>query len=158
MYIHLIMKKKDRENLAKFASEGPFCTCFYMRRASRAVTHLYDDIAKPTGLRATQLSILGVLYVLGSKPISQLAEMIVMDRTTMTRDLKPLERRGLVEIKSGEDRRVRVVSLTEKGREVLAKFYPLWKRAQSHFVDGLGQDDWGELLTLLRQTVSVAAA
>ena len=151
------MKKKDRENLAKFANEGPFCTCGSLRRASRAVTRIYDEIAKPTGWRATQVGILGALHVSGSKPISQLADRMVMERTTVTRDLKPLEKRGLVEIKSGEDRRVRVVSLTEKGREVLASAYPLWKRAQSHFVDGMGHDDWGDLVRLLSQTVSLAA-
>src|SRR3954465_8869802 len=82
------------------------CTCFNLRKASRAVTQLYDEFLRPSGLRATPFSLLMLIRGLGPLRITELAEEAVMDRTTLKRNLELLQREGLVHIASGEDARV----------------------------------------------------
>ncbi len=101
------------------------------------------------------MPILGVVSLAGPETIGRLAERLVMDRTTLTRDLKPLEREGLVEIVQGEDRRTRTVTLTKRGREALARALPLWKKAQARIVEDLGEERLRSLLADLSHTVSV---
>ena len=88
---------------------GLGCACFNLRKAARAVTQLYDDALRPAGILATQLPLLIATGRLERVTISQLAEAMVMDRTTLTRNLRPLERDGLVRTKPGKDRRVREI-------------------------------------------------
>lgn len=78
-----------------------------------------------------------------------------MDRTTLTRNLKPLEKQGFIEIEPGQDQRMRVVTLTAKGHAALAKALPLWEQAQEFVVEGLGQKRWSSLLEGLSDTVSL---
>lgn len=132
------------------------CTCANLRKASRAVTQLFDKALQPTGLRVTQLSILVSISRVGSITINQLAERLVMDRTTLARNLKPLEKQGLIKIGSGVDQRTRVLSITERGHEVLVKAFPLWKKAQAQMIKGLGEEHWQDLLARLSETVAVA--
>src|SRR5688572_31775668 len=79
------------------------CTCFNLRKAARAVTQLYDDILRPSGLRATQFSLLMLIRGAGRLQLTELAEAAVMDRTTLKRNLALLEREGLVRIEPGDD-------------------------------------------------------
>ena len=132
------------------------CACFNLRKATRAVTQLFDGALQPIGLRGTQLGTLVAISSAGSATISRLAEWLVMDRTTLTRDLKPLEKQRLVKIVSGKDRRTRCVALTARGRETLLKALPLWEETQARIVKGLGQDRFQVLLEGLSKTVSVA--
>lgn len=132
------------------------CACFNLRKASRTVTQLYDEILQPSGLLATQFTLLVAIAIAGSVTITRLAEKLVMDRTTLTRNLKPLERQGLIEIAPGQDQRTRVVTLTASGREALAKAIPLWEQAQASVVEGLGQNRWSTLLSNLADTVLLA--
>ncbi len=132
------------------------CACFNLRKASRAVTQLFDEKLEPSGLLVTQMTILVAISILGSVAISDLAEGLVMDRTTLTRNLKPPEREGLIQINPGHDRRVRVVTLTDKGRSVLAQALPLWQQAQAYIVESLGQERFNLLLSSLTTTVSIA--
>lgn len=131
------------------------CTCFNLRKASRAVTQLFDEKLKPSGLLATQFTILVAISVAGSGTMNDLAKGLVMDRTTLTRNLKPLERQGLIVIQAGQDQRVRVVSLTDEGRAALAKALPLWDEAQACVIEGLGQQGWKALLSGLSDTTSL---
>ncbi len=131
------------------------CACFNLRKAARAVTQLFDDTLQPSGLRGTQFPILAVVSLAGPETIGRLAERLVMDRTTLTRDLKPLEREGLVEIVPGEDRRTRTVTLTKRGHEALGRALPLWKKAQARIVEDLGEERLRSLLADLSHTVSV---
>jgi len=126
--------KKDKPLL-----ERPNCIHFNLRKAMRAVTQHYDRILQPVGLRGTQFTILSVVSLLGQVSISDLAEQMVIDRTTLTRNLKPLEQEGLIEIAPGEDRRVKVVKLTAHGRSVLKEAMPYWKEAQSEMLEHLGE-------------------
>lgn len=129
------------------------CACFNLRKASRTVTQLYDEILQPSGLLATQFTLLVAIALAGSVTITRLAEELVMDRTTLTRNLKPLERQGLLEIAPGQDQRTRVVTLTASGHEALALAIPLWEQAQASVVEGLGQKRWSTLLSNLSDTV-----
>lgn len=132
------------------------CACFNLRKAARTVTQIFDDVLQPSGLRATQFTVLAAAAVSGSVFISDLARELVMDRTTLTRNLKPLEKRGWVEILPGEDRRTRSVILTKEGRRVLKKAVPYWKRAQDRVVKQLTPKRWRSLLVHLSETASLA--
>ena len=134
------------------------CTCANLRKAARIVTQRFDDALQPVGLGATQLPLLVAVAASGPIPISALAELLVMDRTTLTRNLKPLERDGLLHIATGEDQRTRLIEITEKGQAVLEKAVPLWQAIQSKMIEGLGEESWQTLLRLLNETVVVAQA
>ena len=139
------MNDKSRSTDALLDAVAQGCTCGNLRRASRAVTQLFDSILQPSGLKATQFTLLVATAKLGPAPLTRLAEALLMDRTTLTRNLKPLERAGLVRIDVGEDRRSRAISLTPKGRRTLDAALPLWESAQSRMVDGLGDTRWRRL-------------
>ena len=98
------------------------CTCFNVRRASRAVTQFYDDIMAPSGIKATQFTMLGAVALMGPASVTRLAAHLALDRTTLTRNLKVLADQGLVSIAAGDDKRERVVSLTEQGRAALQAY------------------------------------
>ena len=131
------------------------CACFNLRMAGRAVTQYYNRALQTVDLTVTQFSILVVLRGLGASTIGRLAEGLVMDRTTLTRDLKPLARRGYAKIEPGEDRRTRTVTLTKRGRQALSRGIPLWKEAQARMVEGLGEERFHSLLTNLSNVVDV---
>lgn len=138
------------------ASEvGKTCACFNLRQATRRVTQLFDDVLRPVELRATQFTLLNAVRVMGPVPISQLAERLGMDRTTLTRSLQRLQRRDLVHIESGHDRRVHDVSLTREGAQLLARAYPHWQEAQKRVTDAMGGESFERLLSDLRQTAEV---
>lgn len=132
------------------------CTCFNLRKAARAVTRAYDDALKPCGLRATQFSLLGVVANRGPATMTELARALVMERTTLTRNLKPLMDLGFLEVVDGPDRRRRPIALTPKGREALDRALPLWRRVQADFADGLGRARWQDLLRGLDEAVKQA--
>ncbi|MCZ6601471.1 MAG: MarR family winged helix-turn-helix transcriptional regulator [Planctomycetota bacterium] len=135
---------------------GPECACFNIRRAARAITQFYDEVLRPTGLGANQLSLLTVVSHHGPLTVNRLAEAALMDRTTVTRNLKPLANQDLLRIYPGEDRREREVSLTRKGKGVLTRAYPLWKRAQARMMKGLGPQRFGRLVDDLSAVVKTA--
>ena len=122
------------------------CTCASLRQATRSVTQVYDATLQPTGLRATQFTLLATLDQLGEPAMTQLAAALVMDRTTLTRNLKPLIDNGLVMVAGDTDRRVRRVELTDEGRLAYDTALPLWRTAQQRLVERLGHDRWTTLL------------
>jgi DNA-binding MarR family transcriptional regulator len=129
------------------------CACFNFRKASRAVTQQFDELLQSTGLRSTQLVVLIAVAVSESPGVASLARDLVMDRSTLTRNLRPLVKQGLVKVRLGKDRRTRVVEMTPRGSDVLAEALPVWEDAQNRFVAQLGEDRWQELLSLLSMTV-----
>jgi DNA-binding MarR family transcriptional regulator len=134
---------------------GRRCACFNLRRVARAVTQLYDDFLRPTGLRATQFSVLVALRNLGQSTVNQLADKLVVDRTTLTRNLRPLQEAGFVRTRPGEDRRVREIFLTPAGEVKLHEALPLWREAQSQMRRVLGRDRLERLLSDLSTTLHV---
>lgn len=151
-------RESPGSDLALCASVAETCTAFHLRRASRAVTNAFDAAMRPLGLRSSQFSALVALAIAGEAPVSALARLLALDRTTMTRNLGPLERRGFVASVEGADRRNKVLRLTEKGRSVLARALPAWQRAQAQVVRDLGEHRWKGLLQGLKAATSVARA
>ena len=135
----LMRSEADELDLGKCAEIVSACVCLQLRKASRTITQLYDERLRPSGVLATQLPFLVTLALTDSPTITHLALELVMDRTSVTRHLAPLEKHGLIKIVPGEDRRTRQVSLTALGLEFLAKAIPLWEEAQAHVVERLGQ-------------------
>ena len=134
------------------------CTCFNLRKAARAVTQFYDEALRPSGLRATQFSLLGVIDAFGTASITDLAEEAVMDRTTLTRNLAVLEHEGLVRVEPGGDARVRQVSLTPAAHARLAEARRHWAEAQSHMIETLGPDGVRRLLADLTGAIGAVQA
>lgn len=114
------------------------CACAQLRKTARSVTQRYDAALRPTGLKLTQFAILRVLAGIPEIPMTALAEQMVLDRTSLTRNLKPLERDGMVTILPGKDSRQRLVKLTAKGRSALKQAEPLWLAVQHQIIDQLG--------------------
>ena len=143
-------------NAAQLAEIDATCACSNVRKAARTVTQLFDEVLQPSGLRSTQFSLLVAVARLGEGPVTQLAEVLVMDRTTLARNLKPLEGQGLLTVEAGTDRRRHLVRLTERGRQALARALPYWEQAQQQVVTRLGQEQWHALQTSLKATMTVA--
>lgn len=131
------------------------CNCFAVRSAARHITQLYDQFLAPAGLRATQFSILAKLRRMGPMTINVLAEEMVTDRTTLGRNIQPLERNGLIRIEaSATDRRAKEVHLTKAGEKRLEQALKGWSQAQARFETGFGIKRTAELRTLLRAAVA----
>lgn len=128
------------------------CVCYGLRRAARRISKRYEAALRPVGLTPGQFSILAALQRPKPARITPLAELLGMDRTTLTRDLKPLERRGLVtSVPDDDDARVRRLVLTSDGRALLDEALPLWSRAQAQARERLGNRNWAELRSVLDQ-------
>ena len=121
------------------------------------MTQLYDEALRPTGLRATQFTLLVATRVMGTTTINDLAKGLVMDRTTLTRNMKPLEKQGFIRIRPGkEDRREREVTLTRGGQEILSEALPLWESVQQSVVEALGKIRVTRLMKDLSATIQLA--
>jgi DNA-binding MarR family transcriptional regulator len=112
-------------------SECAGCVCAGIRRAARTVTQHYERQMRDTGLRGTQFSMLVVLGRGGPMPLGRMAELLGVDRTTLTRNLKPVEKKGWIEFSGDEDGRTRIVAITPKGRAVARAALPAWRKAQA---------------------------
>ena len=135
-------------------SNDPLCNCLALRQASRYITGVYDQALSEAGLRVTQFSILYTLLGLGPMTVNQMSTQLVMDRTTLTRNLKPLERDALVTTGPSEhDKRERVIGLTPAGKAKVKAVLPLWRRAQQAFEQNFGSERAVELRALLRAVV-----
>lgn len=121
------------------------CTAFRLRRLSRRVSQHYDAHLAGAGLRSTQFSLLGALVRRDGPALTRLADVLAMDRTTLTRNLRPLVVAGLVRMDTGEDARSRLVAITPAGRERWQQAYPLWEQAQHTLHEILGAEDVGRL-------------
>ena len=128
------------------------CACFDLRKATRAASRLYDDCLRPLGLNITQFSLLRVIEGSPQISVSTIGRYMVMDRTSITRALAPLERDGLVHSCVGTDQRTRIVSLTRKGAKLLANAMPHWDEAQKTFLDLMGEQRWMAMRDLLKDT------
>lgn len=130
------------------------CTGAALRRASRRLSQFYDEALRPTGLKLTQYSVLSTLAQVGNPSITDLADRLMMDRTTLTRNLQPLRKAGWVRLGRGDDARSRVVELTGDGRQVLARAAPIWREAELAVRARLGADGGKSLRRLLVEASS----
>jgi len=132
------------------------CNCFAIRSAARHVTKLYDQLLAPSGLRTTQYAILARLKRRGPLLIHTLASDMVMDRTTLGRNILPLERDGLIKIETApQDRRGKAIHLTGAGEKRLHSARRCWAKAQARFESDLGLDRAAALRALLRSVVAM---
>jgi DNA-binding MarR family transcriptional regulator len=132
--------------------EPEICNCGALRQAARRVTKLYDDALAPIGLGINQYSILARLNRVGPSTIQNLARLLVMDRSTLGHLLRPLEKRGFVKLEvSKQDRRSRMVALTQTGAAVATKARPRWAAAQRRFERTFGKEAALELRTVLKE-------
>jgi len=132
---------------------GKSCVCFITRKAARCITQFYDEMLRPVGLRSTQLILLNSIRILGPVSIKRLAKAVVMDRSALARNLKPLDKQGLIRIEHGGDLRERVVTLTELGLEKATEAFPLWERAQVEIQKKLGREGMDTLFASLSEVV-----
>jgi DNA-binding MarR family transcriptional regulator len=131
------------------------CNCFAVRAAARHVSQCYDQFLASTGLRTTQFSILARLKRTGPLTINVLADGMVMDRTTLGRNILPLERDGLIEIKpAASDRRAKELHLTTAGEKRFAAARKKWVEAQARFETVFGAERGADLRALLRAVVA----
>jgi DNA-binding MarR family transcriptional regulator len=133
-----MMSDQTDATIARYRTAVLACAVMNFRQMARAVTAHYDAQLRPAGLRATQLNLLMAIESEAATTITDLAEILAMDRTTLTRNLKLLRDRGLVEKKR--------ILLTAKGRRSAAAALPLWEAAQQQFIKGLGKRRWAALV------------
>lgn len=135
------------------------CACFQVRKAARAVSQLYDAALAPIGIKVTQFTLLIAIESLGDQAsLTRMARELVMDRTTLTRNLAPLRRAGLVQVAMDRrDRRARCVALEERGRELLRRALPLWQAVQADLIARLGPEQWQSLRVQLGDVVTASA-
>src|SRR6266849_9913233 len=143
------MTGPDRERLSP-------CVCSTLRMVSRAVTQLYDDILRPSGLRVTQFSILATIAGKAEANLRQLEHSLAIDQTTLTRSLGLLERDGMIERVPHPDGRVKALRLTSRGTRTLKRARPLWARAQEKVLREVGTKAWADEQRRLARLLSVA--
>src|SRR5579859_3781659 len=125
----------ERERIDAIAQQ---CLAKNLRWSSRIVSNFYDEKMRLSGSHANQVTMLSVPYLAGPISINKMAGYLGLDRTTLVRNLKLIEKRGLVTIKPGQDLRTRLVTLTPAGRETLVTALPLWEEAQRQALELLG--------------------
>lgn len=129
------------------------CLAFALRRTSRALSQIYDHALVKSGLRSTQFNLLTGMSLYQAKTLTELALWLVMDRTTLTRNLKPLERSGLITTLSTLDKRSKAYTLTEKGHELVAQALPLWNQLQFKVDEMIGTEHRKELIQKLNHLI-----
>lgn len=144
------MAECDQDCQNDFMQMGAVCAAFNLRRASRLVTQAFDRELRPTGLKVTQFSLLVSALVTQNLILHKLARVLGMDRTTLSRNLRLLEKKGLVRLQPGEDKRQVLARVTDEGREVLEQAIPLWEKAQDKITAVLGDERWAQLVGDLR--------
>ena len=134
------------------------CNCLAIRQAARQITQLYDAELAGCGLRVTQYSVLSILDRVGPSSVQDLAAALVMDRSTLGHNLRPLEREGMIRLAvDARDRRARRLELTAAGKTKLEESRPHWHRAQKRFESSYGAADAEQLRSSLRRVVDSAS-
>ena len=130
------------------------CACFNVRRTSRAITQFFDAEVRQHGIRPTQTPILGALQAKNGWSMAELSEWLGMERTTLLRNLRPLQRDGLVRAKGGGRGGHVELAITEKGRSALANALPAWRSAQDKVVAILGRERWSAIISDLEDVAA----
>jgi DNA-binding MarR family transcriptional regulator len=134
------------------------CACANLRRTARAVTRMYNQELRATGLELTQFTLLMALNLTGETTQGNLGKLLALDTTSLTRMLRPLTKRGWVGVKTGDDRRQRLLRLTPAGRQKLEQSRPYWEHAQRRLQRGLGEASWTRMGGLLAEVTRASEA
>lgn len=134
------------------------CLCANVRRVSRVVSQIYDEAMRPLGLRMTQFAILQALSLTGEKLQGDLAELLALDSTTLTRSVRILRKRGLIKARKGHDRRERWLSLSRSGEAELSRIQPAWRAVQEQVRSTLGGKRWRHLVRLSTEVANLPVA
>ncbi len=134
------------------------CACLKVRTAARAVTRLYDDAFRPVGLRATQLSVLVAVAFGEAVSIVSLSRLLGMDRSTLTRNLRPLEAKSLVTLGPEGHHRSRTLSITSEGEQLVRKALPLWEKTQEKLRHEMKKPHWTNFHAELDHVIKSAEA
>ena len=127
------------------------CVCATLRTAARFVTQAYDEALRPCGLRSTQFNLLYEIRCSGEITSKELTRLLVIDQTTLTRNLALLIRDKLIKTIPTDDARTRLISLTLKGDRIFMRAVPLWQAAQGRMLSKIGLDAWNLLETQLQR-------
>jgi DNA-binding MarR family transcriptional regulator len=147
VYIHCMSEQLDMASVEN-------CTCFNIRRVSRVITQFFDAEVRRHGMRPTQTPILRALQAKNGWGMAELSEWLGMERTTLLRNLRPLQRAGLLRVKgAGRGGHVEI-GITAKGRAALAKLHPAWRSAQEKVVAILGKDRWSTIISDLEEVAT----
>jgi DNA-binding MarR family transcriptional regulator len=130
------------------------CVCANLRAATRAVTQFFDGEVRQHGIRPTQTPILGALQAKDGWGMAELSDWLGMERTTLLRNLRPLQRDGLVRAKGGGRGGHVQLEITEKGRTALARLFPAWRSAQDKVVALLGKERWSAIISDLENVTT----
>jgi len=123
-------------------SDFDACACMNLRKTTRLIAQFYDQRLQQGGLKNTQFTLLVVLRQHAPVSVTRLADLLGMDRTTLTRNVRVLAKDGLIEERTGDDARVRLLVLTQKGDSAIAEAAPFWRQAQTDFLQKFGKDRW----------------
>lgn len=142
------MDTQDKKNSRVMDSH---CVCFNLRRTARLVTQRYERALRSCGVKATQFSVLATARNNDGIPLTKMARLLGMDRTSLTRTLNVMVKKGLVIVKTGDDKRGRQISITPMGVKVLEDAIVIWRNVQTEVVESMGQEKWASLLSGLRE-------
>jgi len=150
-----ITRENSAASVDEYRARGFECLCGNTRMAARALTALYDAELAPSGLSASQLAVLWC--VIGGEPLAmgEIARHLVMDKTTVSRNVAALVEAGFVTVRSGGDARVRALASTARGRRAFRAAMPLWEAAQARVVEQLGESRFADAVA---QTQRLARA
>jgi len=143
-------KRPDATERAALLEVANHCLCRKARTAARLLTRFYEPFFADTGIESTQFSLLVAIRLAGPVPMTRLATLLGLERTTLTRNLDVLERQNLVELSVGTDARSHLVDLTDGGRETVDRTLPRWQAAQKAAADLLGKADFSALQNALQ--------
>jgi DNA-binding MarR family transcriptional regulator len=145
------MKSPNAKTLRRMVVTLP-CACANLRRADRVVTQFYDAALRPSGMRVTQFTLLQALHHAPGISQKQLAELLEIDSTTLTRTLAPQVRKGWLHSEAGTDRRELRLRLTPAGQREYKRVLPYWRKAQKSLQQALGKENWTQLINATVRT------
>ncbi len=128
------------------------CILNNFRRLTRVMSQKMDLALAETGLKSTQFSLLVTLDATGPLPLSQLADTLMMERTTLTRNLKPLVQKGWIDKTSGQDQRIKLIAITHDGKRTVSLAQEAWSRQQTEFIKLIGEDIWQQQFETIATT------
>ena len=145
------MKRKQQKPVPEPTEIGPVCIAYRARMLSRVISAIYDEALAPLGLKGSQLNLLSALARQGPSRPADLCALLKMDKSTLSRNVERMRKRGWLSNSISNDNRTHMVSLTPKGGELFRNAFPLWRKAQMEAVRRMGDEGVAALGTLIKR-------